>query len=108
VTVTVPALIPVIAPVSELITAVVVLLLNQLPPVGLPVSTIADAVQTEPAPPMAVGKVFTVNAAVFIQPGVAVYVITGVPVATPVTTPVAPSTVASAVLLLLHVPPAAV
>ena len=54
---------------------------------------------------MAVGRAFTVNAAILIHPGVVVYAMTGVPIATPVTTPVAPSTVDSAVLLLLQILP---
>jgi hypothetical protein len=54
---------------------------------------------------LTLGALFTVTCAVILQPEESVYVIVGVPAATPVTVPVVDPIVASAVLLLVHVPP---
>jgi hypothetical protein len=56
-------------------------------------------------PVIVVGVLFTVAVLVEIQPVGSVYVITGLPGATPVTTPVKVPAVACSVLLLLQLPP---
>jgi hypothetical protein len=54
--------------------------------VAEPVKVEVDPIQADKVP-LIVGKAFTVNVAVFVQPSVFIYVIVVVPAATPVTTP---------------------
>ena len=101
----VPAVTPVKTPEVTPIVATDVLLLVQETPVGAQLKTVAAPVQIFVAPVMADGNGFTVTFNVLKQPFGIVYVITGVPVATPVTIPVPATTVASPELLLVHMPP---
>jgi hypothetical protein len=107
-----PVATPVTTPVA-LTVATAGLLLLQVPPTAGSVSVDIAPVQTEideglitPDAGEALMVIAVVEVAVP-QPVVDVYVIVAEPALTPVTTPEA-STVATAVLLLLHVPPEAV
>ncbi len=103
--VTVPAATPVTSPLVLLTVARAVLLLLHKPPVGLEASVIIAPVQTVPAPVIAVGAVLTFTVVVTEQVVGKVYVITVLPIVNPFTTPVDEPIVATAILLLLHVPP---
>lgn len=83
--------------------AIVGTLLLHMPPAGDPVSDSVDPVQIE-EPPVMTGVIFIVIALVAMQLPT-VYVIVTAPATRPITVPVEP-TVATVVLLLLHVPPA--
>ena len=103
VTVAVPAVIPVITLPAAVATAV--LLLLHVPEGVASLSVVVKPAQTAIVPVIDAGNGLTVTGVVMIQPVVlSVYVIVGVPAATPVTTPVALLTVASNVLLLLQLP----
>jgi len=97
----VPADIPDTFPAASNDIAVPVLL--QLPPDTASDKDMDKPAQTLEAPPMAVGVVFTINDSVEVQPA-SVYEIKEVPGLAPVTVPVVVM-VATAVLLLSHVPP---
>ena len=100
---------PVTIPVVDPTVAIVVLLLLHVPPPAS-LNVVVKPEHTLSAPSMAVGRGFTVNTAVAIQPVGNVYVIvTVVAVATvpPVTIPVVDPIAATVLLLLLHVPPPA-
>jgi hypothetical protein len=75
-----------------------------VPPPGVLVSAVVEPTHTEAVPPIVVGPALTVITAVLKQLALIMNVIVVVPALTPVTTPVLISTVALAVLLLLHVP----
>jgi hypothetical protein len=84
--------------------AVVLSLLTHAPPPIPSVSADVNPRHTFGLPAIAVGEVLTVTRMVAKQPVGMVKLIVGVPAATPVTDPPA-VTVASVVLLLVHVPP---
>ncbi len=103
-----PALIPDIVPESEPIVATAVFVLVQVPP-GVPsVADIVNPVQTEFGLTTAAGVTFTVRTDVVVQPAVVVYVIVVVPAETPDILPISAPIVATAVLLLLQLPPTGV
>ena len=87
------------------IVAVVVVDDVHNPPDGISVSIMVAPAHTEPGPLIAPGPGLTVTTVVPVQPDVDVYVILVVPVVTPHTVPVVTTTVATDVLLLVHVPP---
>lgn len=109
----VPADTPVTAPVDAFTVAAAELLLHVPPVVPLVVKLYVNPAQTVDAPPMVppVGSGLTVSAfnadLGAPQPVLTVYVILVAPAPTGVTTPEVEFTVATAVLLLLHVPPLA-
>ena len=76
-------------------------------PVPASLSIVVEPTQTFVLPVIGPGKAFTVINAVALQPVVAVYVILTVPLVIPVTNPVMEPIVATAGLLLAHVPPVA-
>jgi hypothetical protein len=80
-------------------------LLVHVPPLGVLPSVVVEPTHTDAVPLIAVGPALTVITAVLKQLAPTMKVIVVVPALTPVTTPVLMSTVALAVLLLLHVPP---
>ena len=100
-----PAEIPTSTPVVGTTVACAVLLLLQVPPAVPLASVIAEFTHTGAIPVMAPGFGLIVSDAVIIQPVGKVYVIVEVPVDTPVAIPLAEPIVATAVLLLVHVPP---
>lgn len=104
--VAVPAAIPVTTPVVASTVASDVLLLLQLPPAVASVSVAVKPAQTFDVPPMLAGEL-TLTTAVAIQPAPRSYVMLAVPLLTAVSTPLDEPIVAIAVLLLVHVPPAA-
>ena len=111
----VPAVSAVTNPVVGSTVATAVLLLLQLPPVTVEVYVAVDAIQMFwlPLNVPAVSAAVTVTVRVAVASGhppvpVTVYVMTDVPAANAVTKPVVGSTVATAVLLLLQLPPATV
>jgi len=79
-------------------------LLVHVPPDGVPVSDMVVPAHIELPVPLMVAPVLTVTVRVAGQPEGVAYVMVAVPALTPDTTP-ALLTVATAVLLLLHVPP---
>lgn len=99
-----PAASPVTSP-PDVTVACVVLLLLQLPPAGLLLSRAVLPTQTVDAPVMADGITFTVTVVVALHPPARLYVMVAVPGATPTTIPELDTTVAIAVLLLVHMPP---
>ena len=104
----VPAAIPVTLPERDPTVPSAVLLLLHVPP-GVPsLNVVERPVQTAVTPDIGAGVGLTVTGAITKQPVGTVYVMLGMPVATPVTTPVPEPTVAKAGLLLLHTPPAGV
>jgi hypothetical protein len=100
----VPAPTPVSTPVDVLIEAIEELVLCQVPPVAALPNVVVAAGQTLSVPVIVPGVAATVAVTVLLQPLASAYVIVALPKATPVTTPDVP-TVATPVLLLLHVPP---
>jgi hypothetical protein len=102
----VPAAIAVAIPVLPIVAEDVVLLLH-VPPDGLVLKVVVRPTQTVLLPVIAVGTGLTNTDLVAMQPVGSIYVMVGVPPATPVTTLLVPM-VASAVLLLLHTPPVVV
>ena len=99
-----PAANPFTAPVLPTV-AIDVLLLLHVPPDGLEDNVVALPTHTFIVPVIDDGIGLTVNVVVVRQPVGNVYVISGVPEATPVTIPELVPTVASVTLLLNHVPP---
>lgn len=85
--------------------ATVLLLLLQVPPLVALVSEILAPAHTAVGPVIAAGAGLTVIAVVVKQPVPNVYVIVAVPANIPLTMPVPDPTLATAVLLLAHVPP---
>ena len=102
----VPALTPVAVPVADPIVATAVALLLQVPPPAS-LNAVVALTHTDLVPVMEDGSAFTVNTAAAVQPVGIVYVMAVVPADTPVTTPVPDPIVATAVLLLVQVPPPA-
>jgi hypothetical protein len=102
--VVVPAVIPIITPELGSIVATDVLLLVHVPAAFALASVAVKPSHTDIEPVIA-AKGLTVIFVVAVQPVGRVYVIVAVPATIPVTTPVAETTVATEVLLLLHVPP---
>jgi hypothetical protein len=98
----VPADTPLTAP--DALTVAAEVLLVHVPPDGVLPSVVVEPTHTAAAPLIAVGPALTVITAVLKQLAPTMNVIVVVPALTPVTTPVLISTVALAVLLLLHVP----
>ena len=98
-----PGATPVTIPDVPTVASAVLLLLHAPPPAS--VKVLVKPTHTVAVPEIADGSGLTVIVLVIIQPEADVYVIRGLPLATPVTTPVADATVASVILLLLHVPP---
>jgi hypothetical protein len=98
-------------PLLDPTVATIVLLLLHVPPETASLSVSEVPWQKVAVPPIAAGDGYTVTMAVVRQPVGSVYVIVAVEVvvtvAAPVTTPVLEPTVATLVLLLLHVPPPA-
>lgn len=101
----VPAATPDTIPVDKPTVAVPVLLLVHVPPGVASASVVVELTQMLLTPVGTAGVVLTVTTTVAKQPPPNVYVIVGVPAATPVTIPEELPTVASARLLLVHVPP---
>jgi hypothetical protein len=93
--------------VSPTVAVAVLELLHVPPPVVASVNCVVPPVQTTAEPAIAAGSGFTVKTAVIGQPGGTIYEMRDVPSVRPVTVPVAGSIVATAVLVLLHVPPVA-
>ena len=102
----VPADTPVTTPVDELTVATAGVALLQVPPAVALLNVVVDPAHSVRVPVIAAGRGLTVTVAVRKHPVGSVYDITEVPDDTPVTTPVAGSTVATAGVALLHVPPA--
>jgi hypothetical protein len=98
---------PVTTPVPATTDALVLTVLHA-PPVGVPVSVVVEFSHTSIVPVIVPGNGFTNTGAVATQPVDSMYVMMLVPEATPVTTPVDDTTVATAVVPLLHVPPVVV
>ena len=110
--VAVPAVKPVTNPVVALTMAMLVSLLDQLPPLTVELKVVVLFAQTSCVPLRvpAVGTAVTVTERVAValaQPPVpvTVYVMVAFPAATPVTRPVEVSMVATAGALLVHLPP---
>ena len=99
-----PAATPETMPEIEPTVACDVLLLLQVPPGVRSLRVVVDPVQTVCVPVILTGVGLTTTPSVTKQPAGNVYVIVGLPAATPPTIPVDP-TVARSVLLLIHVPP---
>lgn len=104
--VVVPAATPDTTP-ELFIVATEVLLLLHVPPVVASLSEVVDPTQTLVVPSIAPGSGFTVTTVVLKHVVPKMYEITAVPKLLPVTHPVE-ATVATEVLLLLHVPPVVV
>jgi len=100
----VPAVTPLTTPPLEIVASPELLLVH-VPPLVPSANVILDPVQTLVGPVIATGVVLTVSICVAIQPVGNVYVMLGVPAATPVTTPETEPTVAFVASLLLHTPP---
>jgi len=104
-----PPATPVTIPELEPTVASAVLLLVHVPPVVASLNVVVANGQRTIVPVIAAGSGLTVSVVVVKHPVGAVYVIiTVVPPVTPVTIPDDEPTVALAVLLLVHVPPAGV
>lgn len=102
---TVFAATPPTVPPAALTVPTAALLLVQVPPGVVELSTVVKPVHTVLLPVIAAGRGLTVTTAVRVQPLVPKQVIVAVPVATPVTTPDEEPIVATVVLLLLQVAP---
>ena len=102
----VPGDIPETRPVPDPTRATTVLLLVQVPPADALLKSVVLPKQIFVLPEIAEGNALTTTVVVAAQPVPIEYSITDVPVAKPLTKPVAEPTVATAVLLLLHTPPA--
>jgi hypothetical protein len=107
--VAVPAAAPVTIPVPTPTVAIAVLLLLHVQPAGVVVSVVVRPTHKLVLPVIGVGNGLTVTVAVAAHVVGSVYVIVAVPGAgveeTPLTSPVPATTVAIAVLLLVHRPP---
>ena len=82
------------------------MLLLHRPPPDASVKASTRPTQTLVIPAIAAGEGLTVTAITELQPAGNVYNIAAEPGVTPVTTPVLPTTLATALLLLLQTPPA--
>jgi hypothetical protein len=100
----VPAAIPLTTPVGNTVASNGSPLL-QLPPVLPSLNVVVNPGHTLITPVITDGNGFTVIGQTALQPPGKVYIILGVPVATPLTIPVVEPTVALERSLLLHVPP---
>jgi hypothetical protein len=101
--VVVPASMPVSMPEPAVMVPIAGVLLDHVPPAGLPVRAVVEPSHTCIGPLMPVGKGFTTIVIDLVQPPTP-WVMEVVPANRPVTTPVA-DTVPTAGLLLLQVPP---
>ena len=79
-------------------------LLDHTPPVDVSVNVILSPLHTADGPVITAGNGFTVIFSLRVQPLGCVYIISGLPAATPVTTPVLELTVARELLEDVHVP----
>jgi len=102
----VPATSPLTTPVADPTDAIVKSLLLHVPPAVPSASVDVAATQALGVPNIAPGSGLTSKLVVTRHPVPRVYVIDAVPWDTPVTTPVDSPTVATAALLVDHVPPA--
>lgn len=100
-----PAATPVTTPVEEPTVAIDPLPLLHVPPAVASVRLDVEPAHASVVPEIPTGNGLTVIGVVVIQPVPIVYVIVALPVATPVTTPPV-LTIAVAISLLLHAPPA--
>ena len=100
-----PAETAVTRPVNNPTVAVPVDAELHVPPGVASVSTVVNPIQPSVTPFIAPGTGLTVIVVVAVQPADSVYVMVLVPVVIPVAKPVPVIIVATAVLLLLHVPP---
>ncbi len=98
-----PGLTPVTIPVEPTIAKDVLLLLHA-PPVVVSVKGVSNPLHTVGEPVIAAGCGFTDTSNVLVQPDGTVYFMVAEPKVTPVTLPAVGSTVATGLLLLLHVP----
>jgi hypothetical protein len=96
---------PVTTPVPLITVAIPVLALAHVPPVVPSVNVMVEPTQTGDDPGIVDGVVLTVTMVVVVQPVPREYVISDVPDMIPATTPVPPTTVATVVVPLVHVPP---
>jgi hypothetical protein len=101
----VPTLMPLTIPDSEPTAAIPGDAELQDPPGTPSVRVVVVPAQTVETPAIGVGELVTVTVIVALQPVVAVYVITLVPMATPVVIPVDEPIVATAGVPLAHAPP---
>jgi hypothetical protein len=100
----VPAARPVTVPLAASTVPVTMFRLLQVPPAGVLFSVVVLFTHTVLVPVITVGEACTVVTCIAVQP-LLLYVMLAVPTATPLTTPVLLFTVATAGVLLLHVPP---
>ena len=100
----VPPLMPATTPVPFIVPMAVALLIH-VPPAVASSRSVVCPTQTNALPVIAAGDASTVTTRELMQPVPSVYTIVVVPAVSPFTTPDA-STVPTAVVLLLHVPPA--
>ena len=91
--------------VDEPIVATAVLLLLQCPPVVTSLNAAVRPAQSTSGPVIFAGTGFTVTSVVFRHPVASEYVITAVPLPTPATIPEIEPILATAVLVLVHIPP---
>ncbi len=104
-----PPAIAVTSPVEASTDATEVLLLVHVPLVGVVDKVVVEPLQRLVGPDIIAGDALTVTVCEIVQPlAVMVYDMSADPGPVPVTTPVVLTTVATAVLLLLHVPPVVV
>jgi hypothetical protein len=102
----VPTVTPVTIPVDEPMVATDVLLLLHVPPPVALDNVVVAPTQTDNVPVIAAGNEFTVTTLVAAHPVTgSVYDIVDVPAVIPETTPVPEPTVATVIVVLLHVPP---
>ncbi len=106
--VVVPLLIAATVPVADPMVPTAVLLLIHVPPDVVFVNVVDDPSQRTNVPAIAAGFELTVAMVVLLQPVASVYVIFDVPAVTPVRAAFDEPIVATAVVLLLQVPPAGV
>ena len=100
-----PAETPVTMPLAKPTVATAVLLLCHVPPVVASCSVAVEPAHTAAVPVIAETVALTVSRKVATQPVLRLYFIVVVPADTPVTVPEAEPMVATAVLVLLQVPP---
>ena len=105
--VAVPPLTPLTIPDDVPTVATAVLLLLHVPPIALLLNVVVDDWHTVIVPVIDPASGVTLTGLVAAEPQPVLYVIVAVPPLTPLTMPDDVPTVATAVLLLLHVPPIA-
>jgi hypothetical protein len=105
--VNVPAATPVTTPSVSTVPIAMSLLLH-VPPVVIVANVVVLPRHTVDAPVIVAGNWFTVTSLVISQPELILYVIVAIPSETPVHIPVDDTIVATAALLLVHVPPVGV